>query len=56
MSHEIEADYKVEWENEATQCARCTSYFIREDGSGYCSEAQADVSAGAHCDFFQSLD
>ena len=56
MSHEIEADYKENWETEATQCERCTSFFVLESGVGYCNEAKAEVPLDAHCDFFQSMD
>ena len=56
MSHEIEADYKEDWETEATQCERCTSFFVLESGVGYCNEAKAEVPFNAHCDFFQSTD
>ena len=56
MAHEIEADFVYIWENEVTQCHRCTSFQILKDGSGYCSEAQAEVPATGHCDFFQALD
>lgn len=51
VSHEIEADYKEDYDNEDRQCQKCTSF-----SSGYCSEAQAEVSATGHCDFFQSID
>ncbi|MDP3837161.1 MAG: hypothetical protein Q8Q67_03605 [bacterium] len=56
MSHEIEADYKEDWETEATQCVRCTSFMILDNGAGYCNEAKAEVPHDAHCDFFQSID
>jgi len=56
MSHEIEADYREEWDNELTQCRHCTSYGIGDDGEGYCHEAKAPVPPTAHCDFFQSVD
>lgn len=55
MSHEIEADYKEDWENEASQCQNCTS-FQNDQGQGYCTEAKAQVPPTAHCDFFQSID
>jgi len=55
MSHEIEADFVANWENEATQCRRCSSFRIG-DGSSYCTEAQSEVPANGHCDFFQSID
>lgn len=51
MSREIEADFRFDWENEATQCQNCSSF----DGT-FCSEAQTEVPADAHCDFFQSRD
>ena len=55
MSREIEADFKNEWENEATQCHNCTSFEERA-GLGYCNEAKGEVPYTAHCDFFQSVD
>jgi hypothetical protein len=55
MSHEIEADFKDNWETEATQCLNCTSFEVHE-GLGYCNEAKANVPFTAHCDFFQSRD
>ncbi len=55
MSHEIEADYVEDYENEASQCQNCTSFSF-ENGSGYCSEGQCEVSPRAHCDFFQAID
>lgn len=55
MSHEIEADYKEDWDNENSFCENCTSY--QADGNtGFCTEAQAMVPFNAHCDFFQSID
>ncbi len=55
MSHEIESDYKEDWDNERTACENCTSY--QTDGNaGFCTEAQAMVPSNAHCDFFQSID
>lgn len=51
MSHEIEADYKEDWENEASSCQNCTSF-----EQGFCNEAKSEVPASAHCDFFQSID
>lgn len=55
MSHEIEADYKEDWDNENSFCENCTSY--QADGNaGFCTEAQAIVPFNAHCDFFQSID
>lgn len=54
MSHEIEADFVTDWYNEATQCRHCTSFRL-ENGQGICSEAKTEVPAGAHCDFFQSI-
>lgn len=56
MSHEIEADFVYESENEDTQCQRCTSFRSKTAGLGLCTEAQAEVPANAHCDFFQSVD
>jgi len=55
MSHEIEADYKDDWENEATSCQNCTS-FINNASKGFCIEAKSEVPPTAHCDFFQSKD
>lgn len=55
MSHEIEADYKNNWDNEATQCLNCTSYEENE-GRGFCHEAKGEVPSSAHCDFFQARD
>ena len=55
MSHEIEADFKDNWPDEATQCLNCTSYSTN-GGSGFCSEARSEVAADAHCDFFQARD
>ncbi len=55
MSHEIEADFVNNWSNEATQCHNCTS-FVSQAGIGFCNEAQSEVPATAHCDFFQSRD
>lgn len=55
MSHEIEADFKNDWENVVTQCHNCTS-FEEINGRGFCNEAKGDVPATAHCDFFQSKD
>jgi hypothetical protein len=53
MHQEIEADYQKEWENEETQCEKCTSFsFV--DSRGYCSEGKCEVSPTAHCDYFQS--
>lgn len=54
MSHEIEADFVSDWGNESTQCKNCTSFSIQA-GTGFCSEAQSEVPAVAHCDFFQSI-
>ncbi|HQO10905.1 MAG TPA: hypothetical protein PK086_01890 [bacterium] len=56
MSHEIEANFVYGWENENSQCQRCNSFQIMEDGKGFCTEAQAEVPTDAHCDFFQSID
>lgn len=55
MSHEIEANFVEDWDNEKSQCKNCTSFFV-ENGKGFCSEAQSEVSSAAHCDFFQSRD
>ncbi|MFA6194781.1 MAG: hypothetical protein WC719_03500 [Patescibacteria group bacterium] len=55
MSHEIEAEFIADWPNEMSQCRHCAS-FTSENGKGFCSEAQSEVPAGAHCDFFQSID
>ena len=55
MSHEIESDYRENWDNEDTSCLKCTSYEAGEN-SGFCNEAKADVPEDAHCDFFQSID
>jgi hypothetical protein len=55
MSHEIEADFVSDYYNEEKQCQRCTSFESRS-GAGYCSEAQSEVPATGHCDFFQSKD
>ncbi len=55
MSHEIEADFKANWPTEATQCINCTS-FDNNAGRGFCVEANSEVPATAHCDFFQSRD
>jgi hypothetical protein len=51
MAHEIEANYIAEWENKDGQCWRCTSFNVE---TGFCSEAQSQVSAEGHCDFFQA--
>jgi len=56
MSHEIEADFVYDWENESSQCQRCTSFQVRAGDKNFCTEAQAEVPANAHCDFFQSID
>lgn len=56
MSHEIEADFVYAWENENSQCRRCSSFQAMENGGGFCTEAQAEVPVDAHCDFFQSVD
>jgi hypothetical protein len=55
MSHEIEADFKENWPDEATQCINCTSY-DSNGGHGFCLEANSEVAADSHCDFFQSRD
>ncbi|MFH1523249.1 MAG: hypothetical protein ABIE43_05565 [Patescibacteria group bacterium] len=51
MSHEIEADYKEEYQNKDQQCRLCNSY-----KEGYCKELEQDVPLVAHCDFFRSRD
>lgn len=51
MSHEIEADYKEEYQNEEQQCQHCNSY-----QAGYCNELEQEVPLIGHCDFFQSKD
>jgi hypothetical protein len=56
MSHEIEADFVYNWENENSQCHKCTSFRALDANNGYCEEARAEVPKDAHCDFFQSLD
>jgi hypothetical protein len=56
MAHEIEADFVYSWENENSQCEHCSSFQVKEAGKGFCTEAQAEVPAYAHCDFFQSID
>lgn len=55
MSHEIESDYREDWESEATQCHNCTSFEV-QSGRGFCNEAKSEVPSNAHCDFFQSKD
>jgi hypothetical protein len=49
MAHDIEADYKKDYENEERQCPRCDSY-----RDGYCSELEGEVASTGHCDFFRS--
>lgn len=56
MAHEIEADFVYGWENENSQCQRCSSFQVRKNGEGFCTEAKAEVPVDAHCDFFQSVD
>lgn len=56
MSHEIEADFVNDWDNESSQCQRCTSFQALTESRGHCTEAQADVPSDSHCDFFQSID
>lgn len=51
MSHEIEADYKENSNNENKYCIKCTSY-----ENGYCRELDQVVEAEASCDFFQAKD
>jgi len=53
MSHEIEADFKEDWDNPDNQCKQCTSF---NKADCYCSEAKAQVPPTAHCDFFQARD
>lgn len=55
MAHEIEADFVSDYYNEEKQCRRCTSFEI-QGRVGYCHEAQSEVPANGHCDFFQSID
>jgi hypothetical protein len=55
MAHEIEADFKEDYENEERQCHNCTSFEINGE-TGYCHEAKSEVPYTAHCDFFQSRD
>lgn len=55
MAHEIEADFVSDYHDEDKQCSNCTSFENRSD-AGYCSEAQSEVPANGHCDFFQSKD
>ena len=55
MSHEIESDFRADWDNEITQCQNCTS-FENRGGRGFCKEAKGEVPFSAHCDFFQSRD
>lgn len=55
MAHEIEADFRENWDDERTQCKNCTSFY-QENGKFFCSEAQNETPFDAHCDFFQSLD
>ena len=51
MSHEIEADYKEDYENEERQCPNCKCY-----ENSHCSELGQEVSPTGHCDFFSSRD
>jgi hypothetical protein len=53
MAHEIESDFVYDYGNESQHCRHCTSYH-ETNGSGFCSEAQAEVAPTSHCDFFQS--
>ena len=55
MAHEIEADFRENWDDEKTQCKNCTSFY-QENGKFFCSEAQNETPFDAHCDFFQSID
>lgn len=55
MSHEIEAEFVAECENEAVQCQRCTSFLIQND-QYFCAESQSPVPPNGHCNFFQSTD
>lgn len=56
MSHEIEADFVYNFDNENAQCQKCSSYSPLTNDTGYCHEAKAEVPKDAHCDFFQSVD
>lgn len=51
MSHEIESDYREEYDNEEKRCPFCRCY-----DNGYCTELEQAVPETAHCDFFTSLD
>jgi len=51
MSHDIESDYREEYDNEERQCPHCQSY-----ENGHCRELDIDVPPTAHCDFFSSRD
>lgn len=51
MSHDIEADYRDEYDNEERRCPSCDSY-----QNGYCSELNQEVSETGHCDFFRLKD
>jgi len=46
MSHEIESDYKKEYDDEDRQCQVCSSY-----QNDYCKELEQEVSPIAHCVF-----
>jgi len=51
MSHDIEADYKEEYDDKDRQCRVCQSY-----QDGFCKEMDQVVPPVAHCDFFSSID
>ncbi len=55
MRPESDAEYTIDWDNEETQCSKCTSFEIK-DNVGYCSEAKGEVAPTAHCDYFKSRD
>lgn len=56
MSHEIESNYSLDYQNEEKQCQYCNSFEFREGGVCICNEYDEEVEATAHCDFFQSID
>lgn len=53
MSHEIEADFKEDYDDEERQCHCCTSF---QEKNSYCTEAKSSVPSCGHCDFFQAKD
>lgn len=55
MSHEIESDYKEEYDIEERQCQKCDS-FSEKDNKPFCPELEIEVSPIGHCDFFRSKD